>query len=103
MQDEVRGGHGSCMLSKIGGNQYGTAKRITPVMMTMDYNKYIIKNFLGGLGLILNDIVQKQDVNQPDAVINTSINWVPAARTMTNAFIQIIRFIIQELIAEEYR
>ena len=83
MQGEFRDGRGPCMLSKIRGNQFDTIKRITPIMTTMDYNRYINENFLDGLSLILDDVVQKQYVNQPDAVINISINWVPAARTVT--------------------
>lgn len=99
MQGDFRGGHGSCMLSKIGGARFGTAKRITPVLTTMNYNLYINENFLDGLSRILDDVDQNQNPNQPDSVINISINWVPAANLVTNAFIQRIGLLIQELIA----
>ena len=92
------------MLSKMGGKVYGVAKRITPVMTTMDYNTYVNENFLDGLSKIYDDVVQNN--NPGNCIINISINWIldseqfqGTSRFVSQVFIQRVGFIIQQLIA----
>jgi hypothetical protein len=68
-----RGGHGSAMLSKIGGKTLGVAPKITPVLTVIPAATSVYENFLYGLSKIYDHAVA--NVLRGKAVVNMSINF----------------------------
>ena len=105
--DEV--GHGSCVLSKIGGSFYGVAKNVDVVIAKMIASRQqssssdaIIlewreSQYLYLLSLILQDIYTKELVQK--SVVNLSQGfWIdprrPGAAHLQNSFIQLVQGLI---------
>jgi hypothetical protein len=68
----LKGGHGSCMLSKIAGATLGVAKKITPIITVINSQAYIDENFLDGLQMIYDHVIANG--NQGISTVSMSIN-----------------------------
>jgi hypothetical protein len=55
VKGDARTGHGTCMLSKITGHQYGTSKRVNPIIVKVPLNRGP-QYFLEGVSKVLNVI-----------------------------------------------
>ncbi|KAI4219561.1 MAG: hypothetical protein L6R40_008718 [Gallowayella cf. fulva] len=70
-------GHGSCMLDKIGGNKYGVAKRVNPVIARASHSS--AEAFLDTVRQITADYQQiyTQDPTHARAILNLSWGYPP--------------------------
>jgi hypothetical protein len=90
-------GHGTCMLSKAGGALYGTAKKITPVVVRVGGAK-TSGDFLDGVSKTLDDFTARKAGGGPQrAVVNMSFLYPP--NLVDQAWIDRFRVLLQAMVA----
>ena len=88
-------GHGTCMLSRISGKQFGTSKLVKPVISVINYPAPP-EAFLDGLKRMFDHVINNK--NQGKAVLSMSLNWKKP--WCSSDWREVFKFVLQEFVSQ---